>query len=433
MALHGMVELFARLGADVSLSGRPFPFPQFDAICAAIGAASAYELFTASPGPSEAHDVVLVTEAFVQGGHVGIIDDIATWSERKLHLVVTNLHNRKAPLLAELERLDGIADMTMCDQPDLLGRLRAVQAAVATPAAKRVLVLCHGNDAVAIAGCTAAQNKPVLFFHHCDHTPCLGCFMAGAEHVDLHNLAFRDCRDQLGLDPAYLCLTSHDDPPRAPGRPGDPVFKSVTCGPEHKLQSLAYPLTYGDLVVRLIATHGGVHFHVGPLSDQRILTIHEALEQAGLSRDAFVPVGHVGGFRDILAALEADLYVPTLPQAGGKALIDAMAAGIPILVHENAIDRLWGGRDLVYPEAPAWSSYDTLDAKVRRFAYPGYWQAQAAASRAYYERHHSNALFEAMLRANGRLPDCCPPPLKPYRPGIGERIAARALLTGGGL
>jgi hypothetical protein len=428
-ALRGLTDLFAALGTDMSLAGRPFPFPQFDAACAAIGAASAFELFRAAPGPATPHDLVLLTEAFVQGGHAEIIGDLATWSERPLRLVATNLNDRKSPILPELARHPRVADTTVCDAPDLLGRLRSVQAAVANPAAQRVLVLCHGNDAVAIAGCAAA-GKTVLFFHHCDHAPCLGCFMPDAEHVDLHNLAFHACRDQLGLDPAYLCLTSRDGPPRAAGRPGDPVFKSVSCGQEHKLQRLAYPLTYRDVVVRLVTAHHGVHFHVGPLSDTFIAAIAGALEQAGLPRDAFVPVGHVGGFREIVAALEADLYLPTLPQAGGKALIDAMAAGVPILVHENAIDRLWGGRDLVYPEAPGWTGLDGLDTALARFADGDYWRTQAAASRAYYERHHANALFAAMLRANGRLARSCPPPLKPYRPGLGERMAARALLAG---
>src|SRR4029078_6995341 len=102
-------------------------------------------------------------------------------------------------------------------------------------------------------------------------------------------------------------------------------------------------------------------------SDGFVAAVREALTSDGLPAKAFVPVGHVSGFREIVEALEIDLYVPTLPQAGGKALVDAMAAGVPILAHENALHRLWGSRDMVYPEAPSWSTIEELDDRLDRF------------------------------------------------------------------
>jgi hypothetical protein len=163
------------------------------------------------------------------------------------------------------------------------------------------------------------------------------------------------------------------------------------------------------------------------LSEDFVNTIWSRLEALRLPRESFVHVGHVSGFREIIEALEIDLYVPTLPQAGGKALIDAMSAGVPILVHENAIDRLWGGRDLVYPAAPSWSTLDELDDRLQRFGHADYWREQATASWAYFATYHCPALFTRMLRANGRLPGAAPPPLKPYRPGLAERLQTIAL------
>lgn len=433
-ALRLLIDSFTAMGADPALGGRPFPFPEFDQVCEEIGAASAFELFAATPPPAAAeHDVVLVTETFVQGGHAEIARDLADWGARPVVIVATNLHDRADPVLPELRAHPRVAGVTVLDDRDLLGRLRSLQSALAHPAVRRVLVLCHGHDSVAIAAAAALHGKPVLFFHHCDHSPCLGCFMPRAVHVDLHNLAFEQCRGALGLSPSYLCLTSRDERPgRAVGRHADPAFKSITCGAEHKLQRLPYPISYQDVVVRLLGVTGGVHYHVGPVSDARILAMGDALEQAGLSREAFVPVGHVAGFRGIAAALDADLYIPTLPQAGGKALVDAMCAGLPVLVHENAIDRLWGGRDLVYPEAPVWTTLDGMEACLRRFMEGAYWREQATASRDYYDRYHANALFAAMLGADAAPPDpgsqsSAPPPLKPYRPDLALRAGARAL------
>jgi hypothetical protein len=184
-------------------------------------------------------------------------------------------------------------------------------------------------------------------------------------------------------------------------------------------------------VVRLIRTRRGLHYHVGPLSDEFVAAVREALTSVGLPAQSFVPVGHVPGFREIVEALEIDLYVPTLPQAGGKALVDVMAAGVPILVHENALNRLWGGRDLVYPQAPSWSTLAELDDRLDRFGDSGYWRAQAEASAAWYDTHHSNALFVRMLEANGRLVGHEPPPLKPWRPSLKQRLHALSLSHSG--
>lgn len=431
-ALRQLAELFSGMATDLRLAGTSFPFPVYDEICALIGHSSAFELLTTDYKPvGEEHDIILITEANVQGGHVELIRDIADAGDRKVLIVATNLYDRPNDLvLPAIARHSRVLGVVTLDQADLISRLRHLQSMIANPAARRLLVLCHAHDAVAISAAASVRDKPVLFFHHCDHTPCLGCYMPNAIHVDLHNLGFEQCRTELGLRPGYICLTSREG--KALGgsrRYAQPMFKSITCGGEHKLVNFAYPIRYPELVVELIRSRQGTHFHVGKLSASFIDRIYQALDRAGLSRESFVHVGHVSGFREIIEGLEIDLYVPTLPQAGGKALIDAMSAGVPILVHENAIGRLWGSRDLVYPEAPYWNSPSALTECLRQFNDPNYWQDQAQASRAYFERYHSNALFKKMLQADGRFIGSAPPPLKPYRPSHHERLSAIQLAS----
>jgi hypothetical protein len=435
-ALRAMFEFVREMEANAAFSGKPFPFPLLDDVCEEIGSVSAFELLAAKrPSIDADHDLVLMTETVAQGGHAEIVRDLADLGERPLVIVATNLHDRKIALLPELADHPRVLGVVELNDRTLLARLRAAQALIANPAAHRVLVMCHGPDPVAIAAAAPVDNKPVLFFHHCDHTPALGSFMKHAFHIDLHNLAFEQCRIHLGIDTGYVCMTSREGKVcRAQGRYAEPTFKSATCGSEGKLTTLRYPIPYSDVVVRLIRARGGLHFHVGSLSDEFVNAIQDALDEARLPRQSFIHVGHVNGFREIIEALEIDLYLPTLPQAGGKALIDAMSAGVPILVHENAIDRLWGGRDLVYPTAPSWSTLLELEDRLELFGDAGYWRDQTMASRAYFEKYHANALFVRMLRANGRLPEAIPPPLKPYRPGLNERLKTHAMTSdrGGG-
>jgi len=431
--LEELAQLFLGLAGNLDLAGTAFPFPVYDEICTEIGRKSAFELLAPQQQAiKEDHDIVILTEATVQGGHVELIRDIADASERKIVIVATNLYNgRKDVVLPALAKHKRVLDVIALEQSDLLTKLRTVQSLIANPAAGRIIVMCHAHDVVAISAVAPVANKTVLFFHHCDHTPCLGCYLPHAEHIDLHNMAFDTCRRELGLNPGYICMTSRGDNIRQQDSLyAKPMFKSITCGGEHKLVNFGYPIEYADVVVELIRQRKGTHFHVGPLRDSFIDKIHHALDAAELPRDAFIHVGHVSGFREIIGALEIDLYVPTLPQAGGKALIDAMSAGLPVLVHENAIDRLWGGRDLVYPQAPRWNDLATLRPAIQRFDDEVYWREQVKASRAYFEQNHAWALFKQMLDGNGRLEGHCPPPLKAYRPSHQVRLSAAALAAG---
>ena len=432
-AIDQLIALFRAMEGNPLLAGTAFPFPLYDEVCAAIGNASAFELLAPRlDAVTDDHDLVVVTEAMVQGGHVELIRDIADAGERKVVIVATNLYDRSPDVVQRaLADHSRVLTVLTLDAATLVGRLRALQYLMANPASRRVIVMCHGHDAVAISAAAAVKDKPVLFFHHCDHTPCLGCYMPNAQHIDLHNIAFNRCHQDLGLDPGYICMTSRNGGARRVDRPyAQPVFKTITCGGEHKLENLKYSISYIDVVVDVLAIRRGTHFHVGILSPQFINRIHHALDAAGLTWDTFVHIGHVSGFREIIDALEIDLYVPTLPQSGGKALIDVMAAGVPILVHENAVGRLWGGRDLVYPEAPSWRDVSDLRICLKKFDDIDYWREQSQASSRYFEANHSLALFERMLAANGRLAGVAPPALKPYRPSHEERLRASVLAAG---
>lgn len=426
-ALRGLDGYFEGLSKDLHYFGTSFPFPEFDEICAEIGRRSAWELLAHPQSLVEQeHDLVLITEAIVQGGHAEIIRDLAQYGERPLLIVATNLYERfEDKVLPAIRKHPRVIDVLTLNTSEHTVRLRQLQFLIANAAARRVMLLCHPRDAIAVSAAASVRDKPVLFFHHCDHCPCLGCFLPNAIHIDLHNLGFQHCRNDLGIDSGYICLTSRDVAIRHSGDSfTSPMFSSVTCGGEHKLVNFQYPITYAELVIELIRSRRGVHFHVGRLSPQYVASTGQALEDAGLSRESFVHVGHISGFREVIEGLEADLYVPTLPQGGGKALIDAMSAGVPILVHENAIGRLWGGRDLVYSEAPHWNSLDTLRQCLTRFDDLSWRRDQANASRSYFDRYHSTDLFQRMLHANGRLDGFSPPPLKPYRPSHHERFNA---------
>jgi hypothetical protein len=430
-ALLGISRLMESLPLDFRSPGVPFPFPKLDDLCGEIGSSSAFELLTPDQTLIENdHDILLITEATVQGGHAEFIRDIAAFGDLPVVVVSTNLYDRKNTVLPEIREHPRVVSVVELDSKSWLNRLRILQTIAANPHARRIFVLCHGHDSVAISAVARVTEKPVLFLHHVDHTATLGCHLKYATHIDLHNLGFARCKTHLIAEPRYICLTSRDNgSPAVRSDRSKPMFKSATCGGEHKLTRVPYPLSYSDVVCRVLAAHGGIHFHLGPISNEFISSVRVALRAARLSEDSFIALGHVSGLRDILDALEIDLYIPTLPHSGGKAAIDAMSAGIPILVHENAWDRQSGGGDLVYPEAPGWSNIDELDAELKKFSTLEYLSDQAVASRKYFERYHSNDLFTKMLRSNGISCGADVPDLRQYRPDFDERMRAEALVS----
>ena len=188
------------------------------------------------------------------------------------------------------------------------------------------------------------------------------------------------------------------------------------------MSSLPYHIAYKHVVLAVLQRRQGVHFHIGHLNDEQLREIFRLLEEHGIAQDQFCYLGPTVGLAHVLTQLDVDVYLPTLPQSGGKALVDAMAAGVPVILHQNARDRQWSSIDLVYPEAPSWTDLAELDRVLNQFDQQ-FWETQCAASRAYFDRYHAGALFEQQLAQGGATGDSADiPPLKRHAPEIGAAL-----------
>jgi hypothetical protein len=420
-----MRDLFYQFGTSHVLQGRHIASSIFDDLCHAAGQRSGFELRGAyKQAKRQAHDVIVLTETVVQGGHAELIKDIVRTSDIPVMLVVTNINGRAEPVVESILNEENILDVVIADDAPLLEKLRTVQTAISNPDAKRIFLAAHGYDAVAISAITPEISARTYYLHHCDHYPALGCYLPGVNHLDLHNLGFNRCRHENNIsNNRYLCLTSINQA-FAPTKKkfASPCFTSATCGGIHKIQSIPYYVEYKDVALKILKRHNGVHYHMGKLPQEFVDDMARSLEQIGLNKDQFCHLGEIPNLAQILIALEVDLYIPTLPQSGGKALIDVMSAGVPILLHQNARDRLWSSIDLVYPEALSWKNLGELDQLLDRFD-ADCWAAQARASRSYFERFHSKTMFVEQLREGGIERESGGiPALKTYRPDVGHYL-----------
>ncbi|WP_426992303.1 hypothetical protein [Methylomonas sp. CM2] len=420
--LQSMTQFFIELGSSQPMQGLHLVSSKFDQMCQDVGRLSAFELLAkAEELPNEPHHIILVTELYCLGGHLEIVRDIIRTSQLPILLVASNINNRKKPVMATILDESNLIGFINADNQSFLDKLRTVQTTLANPHTNSVYMLTHGYDAVATAAIASDTDKTVLFMHHCDHYPALGCYLEGAHHIDLHNVGFLRCRNEFDIQQnRYLCLSSagfayHLNAQR---NFASPRLKTASCGGLHKLKNLPYHLDYLEVILHVLLNHDAIHFHIGHLSDEYLQNIYNTLSRNGLADSRFIYLGPAPNLPQILTQLEVDIYLPTLPLSGGKAIIDAMAAGIPIVAHQNARDRLWGSTDLIYPGAPTWDSLDKLDDIIQRMD-ESFWRDQSRQSRAYFERYHSESLFVSQL-AQGGAPMGSPdiPSLNSYRPEI---------------
>jgi glycosyltransferase involved in cell wall biosynthesis len=97
---------------------------------------------------------------------------------------------------------------------------------------------------------------------------------------------------------------------------------------------------------------------------------------------------------------------------GGKASVEAMGSGTPLVMHRNPVSGLLGGGIAVYPEAPTW---ETADEFLEIFSRPNREELvrqSRLARRHYLDYHHPNILRRC-LALGVRTMEEGPVPVKP--------------------
>ena len=110
--------------------------------------------------------------------------------------------------------------------------------------------------------------------------------------------------------------------------------------------------SYLDVLTERFAARDGAHVHIGPLSAEQRLRVHQYLDKLRC-RERFVHTEHVPDLASALSELAPSVYIDSYPIGGGKAIIEAMAAGLPICaaIHDPNLD----SSAFCYPECLRWT------------------------------------------------------------------------------
>jgi hypothetical protein len=385
-----------------SALGRVFSSRALDDACQAIGALDPVPVSEDRRGV-----VYIVTELQLTGGHTRVVadlimaDDTTARSGEPVTILVTDVVSQHNPAAAGLLLQLG-ARVETPPPGDHATRLTWLKGRLSSLSPRVTRLVLHPFDSVAIAAAQPGLTGELVFLHNADHNLALGVSLAHSLHVDFHAKGFYNCGDREGVRNNVMWpLTAADLGPRSPLYAEAPI-RTCTCGGAEKFEpqftrDLApYPFRYAELAPLIPATTGGVHVHIGPLSEEALREIGEGLDRFGVPRDQFVHMPSVPNLWDALKTLQIDLYVSSFPLGGGRATVEALGAGLPICVHSNYRSIMLTPENEVYEGAFIWRTPAELVRCLTDLT-PETLERHARAARNYYERHHHPSRLQAAL------------------------------------
>jgi glycosyltransferase involved in cell wall biosynthesis len=413
-----MIQNFVEgIVSDALATGRVFSAPALDALCLRLGAQMLSQIHGVMPSISERRIVYVATE-FGHGGHTLLAADFVRYMPDHEHIfLITDLFGNRHRDASDLRLVPLGARVEMAPGGSRLEKLMWLLTRLSQLAPERIYWFNHHQDAVAIAAAQPEIPGEKYFIHHADHQLCLGVHLPHLNHVDLTNLGFFNCRDVLGIaNNHYWPLVCDDLGPRDQGRGFIAAGRLRTCtsGSGNKFE-IPYLHDYADVVARMLRATGGDHVHVGYLSEEYLERIHRRLADEEIPPERLIHMPWVPSLWRTLIDREVDVYLMSWPIGGGKALIEAMGAGISPVIHVNYISRFHSGFDLGYAKALTWRTPADLIEQLMELT-PERLAVQSCAARAHYKRHHIPEILASLLRQGDAGVAPGPIPLRGYHP-----------------
>jgi hypothetical protein len=254
--------------------------------------------------------------------------------------------------------------------------------------------LGHPSDPVALALMQPGTARRHLIIHHCDHSFALGRSLPETVHVALGR-HFQDfARREWALETVLLPPTCRESVvPKAANWARDRPFLTVTSGSGGKF-GLAGESSYLKILQERFAAREGAHVHIGSLSGDQMLRIEQHLDKLSC-RERFIYLEHVPHLASTLCELGPSVYIDSYPIGGGRAIVEAMAAGLPVCAssHDPNLD----SSSFCYPERLSWThpaEVGTILAGLDQLTL----ERHASLSRTYFEQNHSRRVFNQRLQ-----------------------------------
>jgi hypothetical protein len=430
-ALEAIQTFATDIILDPASVGRIFVSPELDKLCKYIGEEKVVN--TVSDQYRErSGTVILASEISKVGGHTELIKDIVRLQifDGPVSLVLTDFITRVEPkLLFDFSNEYKIPiKVSRGENPDV--KFTNTLHLIYSCASKRLVLLNNNEDSSLVAAAFAAKAagwiNEVVYIHHGDHHLSLGASSVEFIHIDPHQMGYFQCKNEFGNRPnRYWPLTVNIDkvPTRVASFMSTGCLVTCSSGRAEKFEQGAYLYDYWTLIPQFIARGKGVHIHIGELLSEQYERLCAEMSLLGLSIDRFVHIPWVDSVARALVEYKVDLYISSFPLGGGKATLEAMASGTPLLMHESYLSRFHGGVDIAYPDAFVWrdeseflSVLNGLDGDVLL--------QHSIKAKAHFDKFHDKGVLIKCCDFSHSIDEKLIPPLRVYRVNTLQRYLA---------
>lgn len=403
--LAGAFEMVVRfvdfVNSFESSVGRVFSSRAIDELCVALGRRPDL----AKPQSfDENHAVFLVTGLSKTGGHSRVVRDlIAADPAPSCTILVTGYYVRSS----SFERLyaNTKARIEVAPGRDAGVRLHWLQERMCKLRPARTYMLQHHHDPLCVAAAQPELTGQLIYCHHCDHSLSLGVHLPHAIHVDFNAKSFFHCREVEGVKNNVIWPLTAEAPANRMDRPFLRRGCITTCSSgasdkfhaPHLAQRMPYALTYAEVVETTLRATRGTYIHIGPLPPEIIDAIEARLNDAGIAPDRFLHVPFVPDLSAALVDHDVDVYMGSFPRGGGKATVEAMAAGMPLIMHANYRSIFFTDACEIYPGAPVWRTTEELQCRLGEMTSIEVLQAHSRMARSFFEQKHAPSLLAASM------------------------------------
>ena len=425
--VHDFVE---RIVTEPICTAQVFASRNLDELCLRIGRQNLASLiapqFDLWPDRKNGPIVVYLVSRFQRsGGHSRLVQDFIRAQPDKDHLILSTGVGGPSDevYLSKVYADDDSVRFMTAPHKDLQSRLIWMQSMLACSQPEHIYLLNHHQDSVAVAALVPELGLKGSFLHHGDHHLCLGVHLDHLTHVDLHPMGYHYCRDELGVDNRYLPLTFEDKhfvPVQTELASGG-CLTTATAARSNKIE-IPYYVSYLDTIPRVLKVTGGRHIHIGKLTPWALRRMRAQIRKNGVPEDRLIYIEWTPSVWKSLQEHEVDVYIASFPYGAGLTLIEAMGAGVPVIMHQHVYSRVLSGLELAYPEAFRWADPEDLLAHLAALA-PERLEREKRLSRQRYEAFHRPEILQAYLRDPDSIQLPIPPLMSEFRPRYDEWAA----------
>jgi len=399
---HDFVE---RIVTEPLCTSQVFGSRLLDDLCFRIGCANLRAMSSSqSVAPpaveGRARIAYVVSRLQSSGGHLRLILDFIRSQPEKDHVIyatgVAGPSDERF-LVAALARC-GNACFVAAPRGSFGSRLTWLQNVLHALRPEHAYLFNHHQDSVAVAALVPQLGVPGSFCHHGDHHLCLGVYLDHLTHIDLHPMGYHYCRAELGVQNHYLPLTFEDHgyvPVRTAFSSGG-VLTTATVARSNKVE-IPYYVSYLELIPQVLKVTGGRHLHIGRLTPWAIRGMRSKMRELGVPQDRLIYMDWTASVWKSLQEHKVDVYLASFPYGAGLTLIEAMGAGIPVIMHRHMYSRVLSGLELAYPEAFHWSDPNALLDYLGAMEPKELWK-EGQIARRWYETYHRPEVLRAYLR-----------------------------------